>query len=165
PVVGGVRAEAGGAGQGFQLGVAIHGARLSNRSSGTMGEMIAVISALLLATGGADARVAPPAPPLPLGVSYSGWRGGFADAPARLAQFRAVGFPIVTFIPAYAYVGRNKIDRDSGPTAEELGRAVELALRDGRTVVIKPHLEPPLHQPGYKRAQSDNHSWRAECGW
>ena len=35
----------------------------------------------------------------------------------------------------------------------------------GRAVVIKPHLEPLVHRPGYTRATSDNHSWRAECGW
>jgi hypothetical protein len=101
----------------------------------------------------------------PLGVSYSGWRGGFADAGERLEKFRGVGFQMVTFIPAYAYVGRNRIDLASGPTGEELGRAVELALRGGQMVVIKPHLEPLLYRPGYQRAQSDNHSWRAECGW
>jgi hypothetical protein len=102
---------------------------------------------------------------VPLGVSYSGWRGGFADATQRLETFRRVGFPMVTFIPAYAYVARNKIDLASGPTAEELGQAVELALRAGQQVVIKPHLEPLLYRPGYQRATSDNHSWRAECGW
>jgi hypothetical protein len=105
------------------------------------------------------------AEPLPIGVSYSGWRGGFADAAQRLETLTALGFPIVTFVPAYAYVGRNRIDRASGPSGDELGAAVEAALRAGRQVVIKPHLEPPLHQPGYKRATSTNHSWRAECGW
>jgi hypothetical protein len=105
------------------------------------------------------------AEPLPLGVSYSGWKGGFADAEQRLAAFRTVGFPIVTFIPAYAYTGRNRIDLASGPGADELGHAVELALRDGRTVVIKPHLEPLGQAPGYQRATSENHSWRVECGW
>jgi hypothetical protein len=101
----------------------------------------------------------------PLGVSYSGWRGGFGDAEARVATFADLGFSIVTFIPAYAYVDRNRIDLDSGPTADELGRAVEATLRRGRAVVIKPHLEAPALRPGYRRAQSDNHSWRAECGW
>jgi hypothetical protein len=62
-------------------------------------------------------------------------------------------------------VARNKIDRSSGPSSDELGAAVEAALRGGRAVVIKPHLEPPLNQPGYNRATSTNHSWRAECGW
>jgi hypothetical protein len=108
---------------------------------------------------------AAPAAPLPIGVSYSGWRGGFADAEQRLARFRAVGFPIVTFIPAYAYVGRNRIDLTSGPTGDELAAAVALALRDGRAVVLKPHLEAPVLSPGYRRADSDNQSWRAECGW
>ena len=42
---------------------------------------------------------------------------------------------------------------------------MELALRGGQQVVIKPHLEPVLYRPGYQRALSDNHSWRAECGW
>jgi hypothetical protein len=108
---------------------------------------------------------AEPAAPVPLGVSYSGWRGGFEEAARRLETFRSVGFPLVTFIPAYAYIGRNRIDLDSGPTGDELGRAVEMALRAGQSVVVKPHLEPLLYRPGYQRARSDNHSWRAECGW
>jgi hypothetical protein len=101
----------------------------------------------------------------PLGVSYSAWKGGFQDAPARLQTFREVGFAIVTFIPAYAYVGRNKVDIGSGPGPDELGATIELALRGRWQVVVKPHLEPLLYRPGYQRATSDNHSWRAECGW
>jgi hypothetical protein len=112
-----------------------------------------------------DVRAQTPAGPLPIGVSYSAWRGGYADAAQKLEGFRALGFPIVTFVPAYAYVGRNRIDRASGPSRDEFGAAIEKALRDGRQVVIKPHLEPPLNQPGYQRAKSNNHSWRAECGW
>jgi hypothetical protein len=115
---------------------------------------------LLLGAAPATAQEKPP-----LGVSYSGWKDGFADAAKRLETFRAVGFSLVTFIPAYPYVGRNRIDLSSGPTADELGRAVELALRGGQQVVIKPHLEPVMYRPGYQRALSDNHSWRAECGW
>ncbi len=135
-------------------------------SSGRFGRLAGV--GLVMAVG-AGLLPCPPASaqpkPLPIGVSYSGWRGGYADAAQRLKSFAAVGFPIVTFVPAYAYVGRNRIALDAGPTSAELGGAVELALRDGRSVVMKPHLEPPNHRPGYKRALSDNHSWRAECGW
>src|SRR5688572_16011174 len=86
--------------------------------------------ALLLGPARAAATDAgPPRVAAPLGVSYSGWRGGFADAAQRLEKFRVVGFPIVTFIPAYAYVGRNRVDLASGPTATEMAQAVELALR------------------------------------
>jgi hypothetical protein len=129
--------------------------------------LLAAVIAPALAHAAAPAAKAPEAPPAvaPLGVSYSGWRGGFADAPKRLETIGAAGFTLVTFIPAYAYVGRNKIDLASGPTADELGAAVALALAQGRQVVIKPHLEPAMHRPGYQRARSDNHSWRAECGW
>jgi hypothetical protein len=108
---------------------------------------------------------APPEGPAPLGVSYSGWKGTYQDAAQRLETFKTAGFHIVTFVPAWAYVGRNRVDLGTGPTAEELGQAVELAIRGGRAVVIKPHLEPLVHTPGYQRATSDNHSWRAECGW
>jgi hypothetical protein len=125
--------------------------------------------AVALTCGPARAKAAdkPAAVPAraPLGVSYSGWKGGFADAPQRLQTFREVGFAIVTFIPAYAYVGRNRIDLDAGPTTDEVAAAIELALRGRWQVVIKPHLEPPLYRPGYDRATSDNQSWRAECGW
>jgi hypothetical protein len=102
---------------------------------------------------------------LPIGVSYSGWRGGFADAEKRVGTFASVGFALVTFVPAYAYVGRNRVDLTTGPTPDELAAAVTHALRAGRQVVIKPHLEPLVHRPGYQRATSDNHSWRAETGW
>jgi hypothetical protein len=122
---------------------------------------------LSLAPTGWAASDTPAAVPAraPLGVSYSGWKGGFQDAPTRLQTFREVGFAIVTFIPAYAYVGRNRVDLTSGPTPDEIATAVELALRGRWQVVIKPHLEPALYRPGYSRATSDNHSWRAECGW
>jgi hypothetical protein len=126
----------------------------------------ALMAALvLLPAATAAAAPAPPAGPAPLGVSYSGWKGSYRDAAQRLETFRAARFRIVTFVPAWAYVGRNRIELESGPTAEELGAAVELALRFGQQVVIKPHLEPLMHRPGYDRAASDNHSWRAECGW
>jgi hypothetical protein len=124
-------------------------------------------SPLWLTLAGVLALVAPAgaAPLPPIGVSYSGWSGGFADAATRLQAFRAVGFPLVTLVPAYAYVGRNKIDVSSGPSVAELAGAIEAARRIGLQVVLKPHLEPLAIKPGYRRAQSDNHSWRAECGW
>src|SRR5687768_5586729 len=91
------------------------------------------------------------AQPPPIGVSYSGWNGGFADAATRLQTIRSVGFPLVTLVPAYAYVGRNKIDLSSGPSVEELARTIETARRLGLQVVLKPHLEPLGIKPGYRR--------------
>jgi hypothetical protein len=119
------------------------------------------------AARGAEPPAEAPAPALavPLGVSFTGWRGGFTDAARRLERMRAAGFPLITFVPAWSYVGRDRIDLASGPEPDELGGAVEAALRARLLVVVKPHLEPPMHQPGYRRALSDNHSWRAECGW
>jgi len=109
---------------------------------------------------------APAAPrPAPLGVTYSGWRGGFADHATRLAKFRKLGFPLVSFVPSYSYVGLNKIDLASGPTPDELGAAVEAALRAGFLVVVKPHLNPPAFQPGFDSFGGDNYSWRAQCPW
>jgi hypothetical protein len=103
--------------------------------------------------------------PAPLGVTYSGWKGGFVDAPRRLQIWRQMGFPLVGFVPAYAYVGLDRLDLGSGPGAGELGRAVETALRTGFEVVIKPHLEPASYQPGYDRFTSNDFSWRANCPW
>ena len=71
----------------------------------------------------------------------------------------------MTFIPAYAYVGRNRVELASGrPRTSWDGRS-RLRCAAAGIVVIKPHLEPAVHSPGYRRAASDNHSWRAECGW
>jgi hypothetical protein len=105
------------------------------------------------------------APPAPLGVTYSGWRGGFTDHAAKLATFKKLGFPLVSFVPSFSYVGLNKIDLTSGPPPEELGAAVEAALREGFQVVVKPHLNPPAFQPGFDSFGGDNFSWRAQCPW
>lgn len=101
----------------------------------------------------------------PLGISYGGWRGDFRNAPQKLDALRAIGFPLVAFIPTYAYVGLNKIDLTSGPDATELGAAVEAALRGGFMVVIKPHLDPPAYHGGFDPFRSDNGSWRVGCPW
>jgi hypothetical protein len=101
----------------------------------------------------------------PLGVTYSGWRGGFADHTARLATFAKLGFPLISFVPSFSYVARNRVDLTSGPGSAELGQAIEAALRAGFLVVVKPHLNPPAFQPGFDSFGGDNYSWRAQCPW
>jgi hypothetical protein len=103
--------------------------------------------------------------PAPLGVSYGGWKGQYADAAKRIATFKDLGFRVVSFIPTYAYVARNKIDLGSGPDSTELSQAIEIALRSGLAVVVKPHLDPPAYGPGFNQFTSDNFSWRAGCPW
>jgi hypothetical protein len=119
--------------------------------------------ALALVLLAAPAQAAPL--PAPLGVSYSGWRGGFSGHATRLATFKKLGFPLISFVPSFSYVGLNRIDLGSGPTPEELGAAVEAALREGFQVVVKPHLNPPAFQPGFDSFGGDNFSWRAQCPW
>jgi hypothetical protein len=125
----------------------------------------AIALAVLLSAPELRAQPAGPARPAPLGVTYSGWRGGFTGHAAKLATFKKLGFPMVSFVPSYSYVGLNKIDLASGPGPDELGAAVEAALRQGFQVVIKPHLNPPAFQPGFDQWHGDNHSWRAQCPW
>jgi hypothetical protein len=98
----------------------------------------ALLGALVVARPGAarsdakDTAKAPvPAKPAALGVSYFGWKGQYADAAKRVASFKELGFQVVSFIPTYGYVGRNKIDLGSGPDPAELANAVEVALRSG----------------------------------
>ena len=98
----------------------------------SLGSLFVVALGVTLEVGSTGTARAADPPITPLGVSYSGWKDGFQDAPQRLEKFRAAGFHLVTFVPAYAYVGRNRIDLGSGPSADELGRAVELAVRAGR---------------------------------
>ncbi|MGA7740293.1 MAG: hypothetical protein ABSF35_07680 [Polyangia bacterium] len=105
------------------------------------------------------------ATPAPLGVTYAGWRGEFGNAERKLATFKEIGFRIVSFVPAYAYAGLNKIDLDTGPDAVELAKAVESATRMGLAVVLKPHLDPLLYRPGFDPFQSENDSWRVNCPW
>ena len=100
-----------------------------------------------------------------LGVSYPGWRGEYRDASRHLEVIRAEGFRMVSFVPTYAYVGLNRIDTGNGPTYEELRSAITLALRSGLAVVLKPHLDPPLYEPGNDPFTSENHSWRANTPW
>lgn len=124
-------------------------------------KLVAVTVATLLSLS-STARAEAPAP---LGVTYSGWRGGFADHAQKLATFAKIGFPLVSFVPSYSYVARNRIDLASGPTSAELGQAIEAALRAGFTVILKPHLNPPAFQPGFDSFGGDNYSWRAQCPW
>jgi hypothetical protein len=122
--------------------------------------------ALALAASASPPSAAPPtARPAPLGVTYSGWRGGFTDHDARLATFKKLGFPLVSFVPSYSYVDLNKIDLASGPSSDELGSAIDAALTAGFAVIVKPHLNPPAFQPGFDSFNGDNHSWRAQCPW
>ncbi len=118
----------------------------------------------------APAAVAPPPAPVkvspaPLGVTYAGWRGNFGHAAQKVATFKEVGFRIVSFVPTYAYEGLNRIDLGSGPDGAELGAAIEVALRAGLSVVIKPHMDPPLYRPAFNVFRSENHSWRVNCPW
>jgi hypothetical protein len=121
--------------------------------------------AILLAQGSALRAEPAASPAAPLGVSYGGWRGDYAGAARRLAMFKEIGFRIVSFVPTYAYEGLNQINLASGPDPAELARAIEGALRQGLTVVVKPHLDPPAYRPGFDPFQTDNHSWRVNCPW
>jgi hypothetical protein len=123
---------------------------------------VLIVFALLIA---ARAAVAAAEAPAPLGITWAGWKGDYRTPDKKLQTFKAIGFPMVSFVPTYAYVGLDKIDLAAGPDASELGAAVEAALRAGFTVVIKPHLDPPAYQPGFDPFKSDNHSWRVMCPW
>jgi hypothetical protein len=125
--------------------------------------LLAALVVMMMA-GAARAQTVEPLR-VPLGVTYSGWRGGFADAPRRLALFKSLGFPLVSFVPAYAYVDLDKIDLASAPTWEELGSAIEAALRAGFQVVLKPHLDPAVYQPGFDQFTAEGSSWRLGCPW
>lgn len=103
--------------------------------------------------------------PAPLGVSYLAWRGGYAGADARLQQIKVAGFQAVAFVPTWAYVDRDAVDLESGPGAPELSSAIEDALRLGLSVVLKPHLDPPLYGPAFDETGPRSDSWRARCPW
>jgi len=123
--------------------------------------LLVAISSWVQPVAAADA---PPAP-APLGITWAGWKGDYRAANKRLETFKSIGFPLVSFVPTYAYVALDKIDLGAGPDAAELGAAVEAALRAGMQVVIKPHLDPPAYQPGFDPFKSDNPSWRVMCPW
>jgi hypothetical protein len=127
--------------------------------------LLSLVAAVFFTSPAASAAPPSPASPSLLGITYSGWRGGFLQYAEKLATFKRVGFPLVSFVPSYSYVDRNKIDLASAPTADELGAAIEAALRAGFAVVLKPHLNPPAFQPGFDSFGGDNHSWRAQCPW
>jgi hypothetical protein len=125
--------------------------------------LIPAALAILLAPSSSSSSSSSPS--APLGVSYGGWKGDYTYASRQLARFKEIGFPIVSFVPTYGYVGLDKIDLAAGPTPAELTKAVELALRDGFSVVIKPHLDPPIYGRGFDRYHTENHSWRVHCPW
>src|SRR5262245_10544278 len=136
------------------------------RRAASIGLLLAVAPWARASSAAGDGPAHAP-PPAPLGITYAGWKADFRAATVnkRLETFKAIGFQIVSFVPTYAYVSLDKIDLAAGPDSEELGAAVEGALRAGFTVVIKPHLDPPAYQPGFDPFKSDNHSWRVMCPW
>jgi hypothetical protein len=116
------------------------------------------LAGFLLAASGAQARP-------PLGASYAGARGGFANAAERIDQLKTLGFRSVSLVPTYPYAGLDRIDFSKGPDSGEVASAAALALGSGFTVVLKPHLDPPAFFPGFDPYGGDEHSWRADCPW
>jgi hypothetical protein len=104
-------------------------------------------------------------PAAPLGASYPCYKGQLADAQARLGGMKTAGFGSVSFVPVYAYEGLNRVDFSQSPDEAELGTAVEAALRFGLAVVLKPHLDPKMYQPGFDSAKSDEDGWRIRTSW
>lgn len=101
-----------------------------------------------------------------LGVSWSAYSPeGYGDLDKQLHRYEQAGFRMVTMVPTYTYGGYNSIDFSKAPTWEGQKAAMVALLRGGYHVVYKPHLDPPLYQPGFQMLESDNHSWRAGCPW
>jgi hypothetical protein len=108
----------------------------------------------------------PKAPPGVLGVSWPAWNAdGYKDPSQQLSRIREAGFSLVTLVPTYTYAGLNRIDFSTAPHRSDQEEAMLLALREGISLVYKPHLDPPRYQPGFDPFTSDNHSWRANCSW
>ncbi|HXT00415.1 MAG TPA: hypothetical protein VN915_07050 [Elusimicrobiota bacterium] len=120
------------------------------------------LTALLFLAAAASAQTS--ARP-PLGASWPAEKGGFAGAQARVEELKSLGFRQVSLVPTYAYPGLNRIDFASGPDEDEVAGAAALALADGFTVVLKPHLDPPAYFPGYDAYNGPQRSWRADCPW
>lgn len=121
-----------------------------------------VAAVLLLLCAAASAQTG--ARPL-LGASWPGAKGGFDGAQARVEELKGLGFRQVSLVPTYAYPGLDRIDFASGPDEDEVANAAALALQDGFTLVLKPHLDPPAYFPGYDAYGGPQHSWRADCPW
>ena len=102
-------------------------------------------------------------PPGLLGASYPD-SDGFAHAREHLDLLRRTGFRLVTLVPGHAYVGLDRIDFSRSPAPARVEEAIRLALVDGFTVVVKPHLEPGMYK-GMDPATTPNHSWRVACPW
>ncbi|HVC09097.1 MAG TPA: hypothetical protein VNH15_04065 [Elusimicrobiota bacterium] len=117
------------------------------------------------AVGFSGRAAAAPLPPGVLGVSYPGRRGEYASAAKHLAALKSLGFSMVAFAPSYAYTGLNQIDFSVGPSSAELTAAMAGALEDGFTVMLKPHLDPPIYFPGFNPLTSHNDSWRVSVSW
>ena len=63
------------------------------------------------------------APRPPLGASVAGWTGGFADFPKRLDLLKKQGFTLVSLVPAFPYIGHDRIDPAGGPAWDRVEAA------------------------------------------
>ncbi|MFW6086560.1 MAG: hypothetical protein ACODAG_05090 [Myxococcota bacterium] len=101
-----------------------------------------------------------------LGVSWPAFHAGDYTHPKQhLERLHRVGFRVVTLVPTYGYVGLNDVDHRNAPSFEDQANAIATALEMGLKVVVKPHLDPPLYQPGFDAFRTTNPSWRAHCPW
>lgn len=114
----------------------------------------------------AEARTDRPASGPRLGVSWPAFRADdYANPKAHLGRVHRAGFRLVTLVPTYGYTGLNEIDHHAAPSFEDQAHAIATALETGLAVVVKPHLDPPVYQPGFDAFRTTNHSWRAHCPW
>lgn len=119
----------------------------------------ASLLALLLAAAPAAAAERPL-----LGASLYGAKDGFKGAAALLERMKGEGFRFVSFVPTYPYVDLDRVDFAGGPAWSDLEAALGAALDGGFTVVVKPHLDPPIHIWGYQ-VPDDARTWRKDCPW
>ncbi len=104
--------------------------------------------------------------PIPLGISWPTWSTkGYDNPKPFIKKLKALGFQQVILVPTYTYTGLNRIDFTHAPSWDKQQKLITLLLQENFTVVYKAHLDAPLYQPGFDIHQSDNISWRANCGW
>lgn len=107
-----------------------------------------------------------PAKPGLIGVSWPAWHPADYDKPREQAtRFAGAGFDLVALVPTYTYRGLNDIDFSTAPSFESLTHAMSAVFAEGLGVVLKPHLDPQMYQPGFDPLSTDSMSWRTNCPW
>jgi hypothetical protein len=101
-----------------------------------------------------------------LGVIWSTWQADGYDNPKdHIQKMKKEGFQLVCMVPAYGCQSLEQIDHTNVPTFVAQKKALKALLKNGFSIIYRPHLDSIKYFGNYRQSVTDNHSWVAGSDW